>query len=122
MPEHWSSSRCEYATHHALCAQQMGQFDRITFDSGIMGGRACIRGMRIPVSVIVGQRELGFRSLSLWSPRSTCLLGLNERRMNGKLMAREWRQSEANVTRRESSVSNDACTKRIRALAGHGQG
>ena len=30
-------------------------FDRITFDTGIMGGRACIRGMRIPVSVIVGQ-------------------------------------------------------------------
>ncbi len=30
-------------------------FDRITFDSRIMGGRACIRGMRIPVSVIVGQ-------------------------------------------------------------------
>ena len=30
-------------------------FDRITFDSEIMGGRACIRGMRIPVSVIVGQ-------------------------------------------------------------------
>ena len=31
------------------------KFDRITFDSQIMGGRACIRGMRIPVSVIVGQ-------------------------------------------------------------------
>lgn len=30
-------------------------FDRITFDSKIIGGRACIRGMRIPVSVIVGQ-------------------------------------------------------------------
>jgi len=30
-------------------------FDRITFDRQIMGGRACIRGMRIPVSVIVGQ-------------------------------------------------------------------
>jgi len=30
-------------------------FDRITFDSNIMGGRACIRGMRIPVSVVVGQ-------------------------------------------------------------------
>ena len=30
-------------------------FDRITFDTKIMGGRACIRGMRIPVSVIVGQ-------------------------------------------------------------------
>ena len=30
-------------------------FDRITFDPDLMGGRACIRGMRIPVSVIVGQ-------------------------------------------------------------------
>ncbi len=30
-------------------------FDRITFDSKILGGRASIRSMRIPVSVIVGQ-------------------------------------------------------------------
>jgi len=30
-------------------------FDRVTFDPQILGGRACIRGMRIPVSVIVGQ-------------------------------------------------------------------
>jgi len=30
-------------------------FDRITFDSRVLGGRACIRGLRIPVSVIVGQ-------------------------------------------------------------------
>jgi len=28
-------------------------FDRITFDPQIMGGRACIRGMRITVSLIV---------------------------------------------------------------------
>lgn len=34
-------------------------FDRITFDPEIMGGRACIRGMRIPVSVIVGQIAYG---------------------------------------------------------------
>ena len=33
----------------------MTAFDRVTFDPQIMGGRACIRGMRIPVSVIVGQ-------------------------------------------------------------------
>jgi uncharacterized protein (DUF433 family) len=31
------------------------KFERITFDPKVMGGRACIRGMRIPVSVIVGQ-------------------------------------------------------------------
>ena len=30
-------------------------FDRITFDPQIMGGRACIRGMRITVSAILGQ-------------------------------------------------------------------
>ena len=28
-------------------------FDRIAFDLAIMGGRACIRGMRIPVSVVL---------------------------------------------------------------------
>jgi len=38
---------------------EKGMFDRITFDSRIMGGRACIRGMRIPVSVIVGQVAYG---------------------------------------------------------------
>ena len=27
--------------------------NRITFDSKIMGGQACIRGMRIPVSLII---------------------------------------------------------------------
>ena len=28
-------------------------FDRITFDPDMMGGRACIRGMRVTVSLIV---------------------------------------------------------------------
>ncbi len=30
-------------------------FDRVTFDRQILGGRACIRGMRIPVSALVSQ-------------------------------------------------------------------
>ncbi len=34
-------------------------FDRITFDKDVMGGRACIRGMRIPVSLIVRQLAHG---------------------------------------------------------------
>jgi uncharacterized protein (DUF433 family) len=37
----------------------MGTFDRITFDPKVMRGRACIRGTRIPVSVIVGQVASG---------------------------------------------------------------
>lgn len=34
-------------------------FERITFDPSVMGGRACVRGMRIPVSVIVSQIAQG---------------------------------------------------------------
>jgi uncharacterized protein (DUF433 family) len=29
------------------------KLDRITFDAQVMGGRACIRGLRIPVSVVL---------------------------------------------------------------------
>ncbi len=31
----------------------MTELDRITFDPRIMNGQACIRGMRIPVSLVV---------------------------------------------------------------------
>ena len=32
----------------------MKQFDRITMDPNVMGGKACIRGMRVTVSTILG--------------------------------------------------------------------
>ena len=35
------------------------KLDRITFDPNIMGGRACIRGMRMTVSNILGQLAHG---------------------------------------------------------------
>ena len=31
----------------------MQAFNRITFDSNMMGGQACVRGMRIPVSLVI---------------------------------------------------------------------
>jgi uncharacterized protein (DUF433 family) len=31
----------------------MNQFDRITFEPNVMSGRACIRGMRITVSLVL---------------------------------------------------------------------
>ncbi len=37
----------------------MGQFDRITQAPDVMGGRACIRGMRVTVGMIVGQISAG---------------------------------------------------------------
>lgn len=37
----------------------MGQFDRITQKPDVMGGRACIRGMRVTVGMIVNQIGAG---------------------------------------------------------------
>ena len=32
----------------------MHQFDRITHSADVMGGRACVRGMRVTVSMLLG--------------------------------------------------------------------
>ena len=40
----------------------MFALDRITFDPNILGGKACIRGMRIPVSLIVNLLANGLSS------------------------------------------------------------
>lgn len=37
----------------------MGQLDRITQEPDMMGGRACVRGMRVTVGMIVGQIGAG---------------------------------------------------------------
>jgi uncharacterized protein (DUF433 family) len=37
----------------------MDPFDRITRNPAVMGGKACIRGMRVTVSMIVGQIGAG---------------------------------------------------------------
>jgi uncharacterized protein (DUF433 family) len=33
----------------------MGQFNRITQQPDVMGGKACVRGMRVTVGMILGQ-------------------------------------------------------------------
>lgn len=37
----------------------MEQFDRITQQPEVMGGKACVRGMRVTVGMIVGQIGVG---------------------------------------------------------------
>ncbi|MGD0628377.1 MAG: DUF433 domain-containing protein [Terracidiphilus sp.] len=37
----------------------MRQLDRITQDPAVMGGKACVRGMRVTVAMIVGQFGAG---------------------------------------------------------------
>ncbi len=50
-------------------------FERITFNPNVMGGRACIRGMRITVSLVVNLVADGmstdeiFRNTLIWNPR-----------------------------------------------------
>ena len=39
--------------------QSVGQLNRITQQPDVMGGRACIRGMRVTVGMIVGQIGAG---------------------------------------------------------------
>lgn len=52
-------------------------FDRVTFDPAVMGGRACIRGMRITVALVVNlvtngmSRKRLSASTTNWHPR-TC--------------------------------------------------
>jgi uncharacterized protein (DUF433 family) len=40
-------------------------FERITFDPHVMGGRACIRGMRITVSLVVNLVANGMTTAEL---------------------------------------------------------
>lgn len=37
----------------------MPEFDRITRTPGVMNGKACIRGMRVTVGMILGQMSFG---------------------------------------------------------------
>jgi uncharacterized protein (DUF433 family) len=43
----------------------MSRFDRITQQPDVMGGKACIRGMRVTVGMIVGQIASGHSSTSI---------------------------------------------------------
>ncbi len=37
----------------------MRNLDRITIDPGVMGGKACIRGMRVTVGMVIGLLAAG---------------------------------------------------------------
>ena len=53
----------------------MDQLDRITQQPEVMGGKACIRGMRVTVGMIVGQIGSGQsveEVLADWSATTSC--------------------------------------------------
>jgi uncharacterized protein (DUF433 family) len=45
----------EMAMAPTTARAEENRFDRVTFDPEVMGGRACIRGMRVTVATIVDQ-------------------------------------------------------------------
>jgi uncharacterized protein (DUF433 family) len=48
-----------YIAHKAAGYETMKEFDRITQNPAVMGGKPCIRGMRVTVGMIVGQIAAG---------------------------------------------------------------
>jgi uncharacterized protein (DUF433 family) len=73
----------------------MPEFRRITFTPGVMGGQACIRGMRIPVSLLVNLVANGmtadeiikeYPDLESEDERPSGLSPLNQRPSNPSLM------------------------------------
>ncbi len=56
----------------------MGQLDRITQQPEVMGGKACIRGMRVTVGMVVSQIGAGHSvekflpTIPTWSARTAC--------------------------------------------------
>ena len=43
----------------------MQNFNRITFDPNVMGGKACIRGMRVTVGTVVGLVASGYTNIEI---------------------------------------------------------
>jgi len=68
----------------------METLDRITFDPTVMGGRACIRGLRVTVSMIVGLVAEG-RTLTEILEAYPCL---EEDDVRQALAYSAWRASE----------------------------
>jgi uncharacterized protein (DUF433 family) len=51
---------CGYIIAHKAAGHEvMKEFDRITQNPAVMGGKPCIRGMRVTVGMIVGQISAG---------------------------------------------------------------
>jgi uncharacterized protein (DUF433 family) len=48
-----SSMSCGLLRYSMTREASMAGFDRITFDVNVLGGKACIRGMRISVSLVL---------------------------------------------------------------------
>ena len=49
----------------AKTGAEIGDFPRITFNTDVMGGKPCVRGMRVTVDMIVGMTAAGHKERDL---------------------------------------------------------
>ena len=76
--------------------------DRITFDPQIMGGKACIRGMRVTVTTIVGLVASGYTNVDILKSYPY----LEEEDISQALSYAAWRVQEIELPLTAYEISN----------------
>ena len=76
--------------------------NRITFDPQVMGGKACIRGMRVTVSTVVGLVASGYSSTDILKAYPY----LEEEDIHQALTYAAWRVQEIEVPLSTYEISN----------------
>jgi len=71
----------------------MKQLTRITFDAQVMGGKPCIRGMRITVGTVVGLLAAGHTTADILKAYPY----LEEEDLREALAYAAWRAEEADI-------------------------
>lgn len=71
----------------------MRSFDRITIDPAVMGGKACIRGMRVTVGTVVGLLAAGRSPAQILSAYPY----LEQEDINQSLAYAAWRLEEREI-------------------------
>ncbi len=71
----------------------MNNLDRITFDPNVMGGKACIRGMRVTVGTVVGLVAPGYSNAEILKAYPY----LEEEDIRQSLFYAAWRVQEIEV-------------------------
>jgi uncharacterized protein (DUF433 family) len=59
MPYHQHTAACRARPLAAQDTELMNWIERITFDPTVMGGKPCLRGMRVTVGMVVGLLAAG---------------------------------------------------------------
>lgn len=80
----------------------MQNFNRITFDPNVMGGKACIRGMRVTVGTVVGLVASGYSNTEILNAYPY----LEEEDIRQSLSYAAWRVQEIEIPLNFYEIAN----------------